>query len=167
MSSCKAPTPPPIIYHSRCFRHSHLYLSVSFSSEPAYAKWRWGVSRAKKDDNKNSLGHFQSCFFMRDSKCVHHHYFLLSPEPVFLKVYGAQESIPRNEFLQPMYDTILYDNPIPTRFPAPIYCLKIPALLFFCVAEPNKTTVNTVWTTFNNFPLRRTPNVLKLFGSAL
>jgi hypothetical protein len=24
------------------------------------------------------------------------------PEPVFLKVYGAQESIPRNEFRQPM-----------------------------------------------------------------
>jgi hypothetical protein len=23
-------------------------------------------------------------------------------EPVFLNVYGAQESIPRNEFLQPM-----------------------------------------------------------------
>jgi hypothetical protein len=25
-----------------------------------------------------------------------------SPEPVFLNVYGAQESIPRNEFRQPM-----------------------------------------------------------------
>jgi hypothetical protein len=24
------------------------------------------------------------------------------PEPVFLNVYGAQESIPRNEFRQPM-----------------------------------------------------------------
>jgi hypothetical protein len=27
---------------------------------------------------------------------------LLRPEPVFLNVYGAQESIPRNEFRQPM-----------------------------------------------------------------
>jgi hypothetical protein len=25
-----------------------------------------------------------------------------NPEPVFLNVYGAQESIPRNEFRQPM-----------------------------------------------------------------
>ncbi len=27
----------------------------------------------------------------------------LPPEPVFLNVYGAQESIPRNEFRQPMF----------------------------------------------------------------
>jgi hypothetical protein len=27
---------------------------------------------------------------------------LLTPEPVFLNVYGAQESIPKNEFRQPM-----------------------------------------------------------------
>ncbi len=27
---------------------------------------------------------------------------VLEPEPVFLNVYGAQESIPRNEFRQPM-----------------------------------------------------------------
>jgi hypothetical protein len=26
----------------------------------------------------------------------------ICPEPVFLNVYGAQESIPRNEFSQPM-----------------------------------------------------------------
>ncbi len=26
----------------------------------------------------------------------------IEPEPVFLNVYGAQESIPRNEFRQPM-----------------------------------------------------------------
>jgi hypothetical protein len=28
---------------------------------------------------------------------------VISAEPVFLNVYGAQESIPRNEFRQPMY----------------------------------------------------------------
>ncbi len=27
---------------------------------------------------------------------------LIRPEPVFLNVYGAQESIPRNEFRKPM-----------------------------------------------------------------
>jgi hypothetical protein len=48
-------------------------------------------------------------------------------EPVFLNVYGAQESIPRNEFRQPMYPGGLYDIPIRTRFLAPIDCLKIPA----------------------------------------
>jgi hypothetical protein len=33
----------------------------------------------------------------------------VTSEPVFLNVYGAQESIPRNEFCQPMYpaDTII------------------------------------------------------------
>jgi hypothetical protein len=53
------------------------------------------------------------------------------PEPVFLNVYGAQESIPRNEFRQPISSlTGRYDNPIPTRFLAPIDCLKIPALMY-------------------------------------
>jgi hypothetical protein len=46
------------------------------------------------------------------------------PEPVFLNVYGAPESIPRNEFRQPMGR---YDNPLPLRFLAPIDSLKIPA----------------------------------------
>jgi hypothetical protein len=44
-------------------------------------------------------------------------------EPELLNFEGAQESIPRNQFL-----TGRYDNPIPTRFLAPTYCLKIPAL---------------------------------------
>ena len=51
-------------------------------------------------------------------------------EPVFLKVSGAQESIPKNEFRNPMKPgepVRRYDNPIP-RFLAPIDCLKIPAL---------------------------------------
>ncbi len=51
-------------------------------------------------------------------------------EPIFLNVYGAQESIPRNELRQPIYvawraGTI---NPIPYQFLAPIDCLKIQAL---------------------------------------
>ncbi len=45
-------------------------------------------------------------------------------EPVFLNVYGAQESISRNEFRQLMQPY----NPIPTWFLAPIDCFKIPAL---------------------------------------
>jgi hypothetical protein len=53
---------------------------------------------------------------------------LQNPEPVFLNVYGGQESIPRNEFLQPKCSLAgQYDNPIP-RFLAPIDSLKIPAL---------------------------------------
>ncbi len=51
-----------------------------------------------------------------------------SPEPVILNVYGAQESIPRNEFHQPSSLAGRYDNPIPPRFLAPIDSLKIPAL---------------------------------------
>ncbi len=46
-------------------------------------------------------------------------------ELVFLNVYEAQESIPRNEFRQPMVGR--YDNPIPPRFLDPIDSLKIPA----------------------------------------
>jgi hypothetical protein len=83
----------------------------------------------------------------------------MKPEPVFVNVYGAQESIPRNRFRQPIAacragttngDVVpacqagnrflgslrgiqiralasRYDNPIPTRFLAPIDSLKIPA----------------------------------------
>jgi hypothetical protein len=46
-------------------------------------------------------------------------------EPVFLNVYGAPESIPRNEFRQRQAGR--YDNPLPPRFLAPIDSLKIPA----------------------------------------
>ncbi len=49
-------------------------------------------------------------------------------EPVFLNAYGARESIPRDEFRQPMQPGgPIYDNPIPTRCLAPKDCLKIPA----------------------------------------
>jgi hypothetical protein len=53
-----------------------------------------------------------------------------SSEPVFLNIYGTQESIPRNEFRQPMYCSLAgqYDSPIPPRFLALIDSLKIPAL---------------------------------------
>jgi hypothetical protein len=49
-------------------------------------------------------------------------------ETVFLNVYGAPESIPRNEFRQPCSLAGRYDNPLPPRFLAPIDSLKIPAL---------------------------------------
>ncbi len=53
-----------------------------------------------------------------------------SSEPVFLNVYGAQESVPRHLFRQPMYSLAgRYDNPIPARCLAPIDFLKIPALI--------------------------------------
>ena len=51
-------------------------------------------------------------------------------EPVFLNVNGAQESIPRNYSASLCSLANRYDNPIPTRFLAPIDCLKIPALLY-------------------------------------
>jgi hypothetical protein len=41
---------------------------------------------------------------------------VFAPEPEFVNVQGAQDSIPRNRFCQP----------IPTLFLAPIDCLKIP-----------------------------------------
>jgi hypothetical protein len=46
-------------------------------------------------------------------------------EPEFLNFEGAQEPIPRNKFRSLVGR---YDNPISTRFLAPIECLKIPAL---------------------------------------
>ncbi len=45
-------------------------------------------------------------------------------EPVFLNVYGAQESIPRNEFRQP---NVAWRAGTITLFLVPIDCLKIPA----------------------------------------
>ncbi len=50
-----------------------------------------------------------------------------TPEPVFLNVYGAQESIPRNNSASLCSLAGRYDNPIPPRFLAPIDTLKIPA----------------------------------------
>jgi hypothetical protein len=48
-------------------------------------------------------------------------------EPVFLNVYGAQESILRHQYS--LYSLAgRYDYPIPTRCLAPIDFLKIPAL---------------------------------------
>jgi hypothetical protein len=48
----------------------------------------------------------------------------VSPEPVLLNEYGAPESIPRNEFRQPMCLAGRYDDPIATRCLAPIDFLK-------------------------------------------
>jgi hypothetical protein len=49
-------------------------------------------------------------------------------ELVFLNVYGAPESIPRNEFRQSLCSLAgRYNNPIPPRCLAPIGFLKIPA----------------------------------------
>ncbi len=68
------------------------------------------------------------------------------PSPVFLNVYGAQESIPRNEFRQPMYSLAgRYDNPIPTRFRAPIDCLKIPSLVIQCVDRKLKAADQLIY----------------------
>jgi hypothetical protein len=55
--------------------------------------------------------------------------FLKIPELVFLDVYGAPESIPRNESASLCSLAGRYDNPIPPRFLAPIDFLKIPAQL--------------------------------------
>ncbi len=39
-------------------------------------------------------------FYVVFTRCMTH--FFMSSEPLFLNVYGAKESIPRNEFRQPM-----------------------------------------------------------------
>jgi hypothetical protein len=49
-------------------------------------------------------------------------------ELVFFNVYGAQESISRHQYRQPICSLAgRYDNPIPIRCLAPIGFLKIPA----------------------------------------
>jgi hypothetical protein len=48
-------------------------------------------------------------------------------EPVFLNVYGAQESIPRKDSASLRSLAGRYDNLIPSRFLAHIDCLNIPA----------------------------------------
>ncbi len=52
-------------------------------------------------------------------------------EPEFLDFQGAQESIPRHQFRQPMQHGAPVRQPyfFPSRFLAPIDCLKIPALV--------------------------------------
>jgi hypothetical protein len=35
-------------------------------------------------------------------------YIMYRPEPIFLNVYGAQESIPRKELRQPMYPELVF-----------------------------------------------------------
>ncbi len=73
------------------------------------------------------------CFYLRTergraAKCL---FVAVSwPEPEFLKFYGAQESILRKEFRQPIGSLAgRYNNPIPPRYLALIDCLKIPAQL--------------------------------------
>ncbi len=47
-----------------------------------------------------------------------------SIEPEFLNFYGAQESVPRNQFCQPLKTGGPVRQPYPTRFlPSPIDCL--------------------------------------------
>jgi hypothetical protein len=53
-------------------------------------------------------------------------------EVVFLNLEGAQESIPRIDSASLCSPAGQYDNPIPTRFIAPIDCSKIPAQDFQC-----------------------------------
>jgi hypothetical protein len=62
--------------------------------------------------------------------------FLLSllqvhPEAVFLNFNGAQKSIPRNRFRQPMYPGGPLREPYSYLVPSPIDCSKIPALAVF------------------------------------
>ncbi len=61
-------------------------------------------------------------------RCRNYYLFLYISEPVFLNVYGA-----RNRFLGMNSASLCslagrYDNPIHTRFLAPIDCLKFSAL---------------------------------------
>ncbi len=50
-------------------------------------------------------------------------------EPVFLNDYGAQEERMNSASLCSLVGR--YDNPIPTRFLAPLDCLKIPAVCVY------------------------------------
>jgi hypothetical protein len=68
-------------------------------------------------------------------------------EPEFLNIYGAQESIPRHQFRQPMYVVWragIYDNPILTGFLAAVEFLKIPAQNFndFSKQQTHRSELN-------------------------
>ncbi len=54
----------------------------------------------------------------------------MNTEPEFSNFHETQESILRDQFRQPCSLAGRYDNPIPTRFLAPIDCLKIPAQFY-------------------------------------
>jgi hypothetical protein len=69
-----------------------------------------------------SIVHFILCF----AQCVE----LYSTEPELLNFLEAQKSFPRNQFSQLMCLAGWYENPVPTRFLAPIDLLKISALEF-------------------------------------
>jgi hypothetical protein len=66
-------------------------------------------------------------------------------KPVFLNVYGAPESIPRNEFRQLCSLAGRYDNTLPPWFLAPIDSLKIPAQVryTFFFKDPYRTKFGT------------------------
>jgi hypothetical protein len=52
--------------------------------------------RANSDDGRESMALCLPCVLLGPIRSS------ILPEPVFLNVYGAPESIPRNEFRQPM-----------------------------------------------------------------
>ncbi len=74
---------------------------LSFNKRPI-----WYVQQIRTEDycfiilgpggSGNLLDKYGGGFFLLEC------YRVLWPKPVFLNVYGAQESIPRNEFRQPM-----------------------------------------------------------------
>jgi hypothetical protein len=74
-------------------------------------------------------------------------------------VYGAQESIPRNEFRSLCSLAGRYDNPIPTRSLAPIDCLKIPVqeyYILYSVQSWNSWKYNFVDISGNNLEINHT-----------
>ncbi len=68
-------------------------------------------------------------------------------EPVFLNVYGARESIPRNEFLLPAYVAWRAGTITFPHFLAPIDCLKSPAQNK--TSQPNISIIVSEKTTFD------------------
>jgi hypothetical protein len=81
--------------------------SVSIPTPPTLARiGRLYLQHRKKKDLErgNEIG-YTSCGSwgrVRENKTTAKGESFFSSEPVFLNVYGAQESIPRNEFRQPM-----------------------------------------------------------------
>jgi hypothetical protein len=63
-------------------------------------------------------------------------------EPV---VYGPRETIPRNEFRQPVLPGGRYDNPIPPWFLAPIDCLKIPVQFSSAIPIQTSRLTDSAW----------------------
>jgi hypothetical protein len=93
-----------------------------------------GIGSARKKDQRDVwlIWTNDRCHHHRHRFCTHVRRIKEMAEPVFLNLYGAQDSRNRCQGIKSASLCSMagrYDNPIPTRCLAPIDFLKIPALV--------------------------------------